>query len=101
MALDKFLKATVILSAYDDMTRKVKAATDKSINVLSGFQKKADALSKSAFSVGTQGAMMAAGGAAVLYKPIQAFADMEDASTSLKTSMIFHYHIRITHCDVL
>ena len=50
MALDKFLKATVILSAYDDMTRKVKAATDKSINVLSGFQKKADALSKSAFS---------------------------------------------------
>lgn len=88
MALDKFLKATVILSAYDDMTRKVKAATDKSITVLSGFQKKADALSKSAFSVGTQGAMMAAGGAAVLYKPIQAFADMEDASTSLKTSMM-------------
>lgn len=88
MALDKYFKATVILSAYDDMTRKVKAATEKSITVLSGFQKRADELSKSAFSVGTQGAMMAAGGAAVLYKPVQAFADMEDASTSLKTSMM-------------
>lgn len=85
---NKKLELSVILSAYDRMSRVVNDAVNKSTAHLKRLQKDAKEIGKTAQAIGTDAAQIGLAAGAALAGPIKAYADLEDASTSLKSVMM-------------
>ncbi len=79
--MDKSIKIAVILSAVDKMSQIIAGSVNRS-------QAKLQQLSQRSYSAGTAAAAGAAATAALLYKPIQAFAELEDAGLRLKSVLM-------------
>ena len=79
--MDKSIRIAVILSAVDNMSRIIAGSVNRS-------QAKLQALSSKSFAFGTASATAAATLAATLYKPITAFAELEDAGLGLKSKLM-------------
>lgn len=82
------VNVALIISAVDKMSRVIDQAVNKSIGHLNRIQKKADDISRSAFSFGKDATMIGLAAGASLYKPVQAYAELEDAATSLQVTMM-------------
>lgn len=76
----------VTLTAFDRMSRVVDQAVSKSIKALNGFKKTADNLATKGLSMQNLGSTIL--GSQMLQQPIQAFAELEDGMTRLKSVMM-------------
>lgn len=86
--MDKTLQIGLILVAYDKMTKVLKAATGEAIESFSRLQEKIKQTSEKLAMVGTASYFA---GSQILYsmkKPIDAFMELEDASTQLKVTLM-------------
>ena len=88
MAGQRQLQLSVILSAYDRMSRVVNDAVNKSSASLKRFSEANSKRAASFAAVGTGAATMAAASAAVMAGPLMAYAELEDASTRLRSAMM-------------
>jgi TP901 family phage tail tape measure protein len=79
--MDKNVRIAVILSAVDRMSGIIAGSVSKS-------QAKLQALSAKSYAFGTASVAASAGIAAMLYKPVTAFAELEDASLGLKSKLM-------------
>jgi TP901 family phage tail tape measure protein len=82
--MNSLLKIAVMLTAYDQMSREVRSAVNKSKKELSDL--KAHATAQFAQGFGLMGA--GATGFAAVGKTVAAYADLEDAALSLKSVMM-------------
>lgn len=85
---NKVLEISVILSAMDRMSTVVNSSVTKSQAALSRFQQSTDRFAARTQQIGTQSLMMGAATGAMLAAPIKAYADLEDASTRLASTMM-------------
>jgi TP901 family phage tail tape measure protein len=85
---DKKMEVSVILSAYDRMTRVVNAASNNAIKKMGEIKNASDKMSKDAFSFGAGSLAVGAAGAGLLAGPVMAFGNMEEAALSLKSVMM-------------
>jgi hypothetical protein len=78
----------LMLQAYDSMSAVVGSAAGKSIASLGQVQEKIKALSDQANRLGQASLASGMVAAGSMVKPLQAFADLEEASTNLKVAMM-------------
>lgn len=84
----KELELKVILTAYDRMTRVVREATAKSAAALKTFQDKQAVVQQRSSALAQGSAAVGLGAAAMMVAPIKAYADLEQASTRLQSTML-------------
>lgn len=82
------IEVAVVLSAYDRLTSVINRALGNAQTRLTNFQNQSNRIADKALGVGTGGLAAGAGAAALLYKPIKAFAELEDAGLRMKALLM-------------
>jgi len=89
--VNTLLQVGIVLTAIDKMSGVINGATDKAAQGFTQLQAKITRASRAMTEMGTKASLMGHGILAGLETPINAFADLDEASTNLRVAMMDNF----------